>query len=159
MAYHCFRGLLAPDTAVLLDTAQPPAHSAADSREPTGAAAASWPFPDVAQLTLDDADPAGAAAQHDESGGSDSNGSGSGAALSRLVLLNRQPRVSREPSANIVNVFTNDGEVSKVLLSYLRGYRVSMLRSLHQLQLKTAGCSWQTACRNQLCAAVSRCFL
>lgn len=118
VAYHCFRGLLVPDTAVLLDTAQPPAHSAAASRDPSGAAAALRPFPDMAQLTLDDADPAGAAAKHVESGGSDSNGS-SGASSS-LVLLNRRPRVSREPSANIVNVSTNDGEVFPVKRKLLR---------------------------------------
>lgn len=108
VAYHCFRGLLVPDTAVLLDTAQPAAHSAAKHPQP---ASEQQPFPEVSRLTLDDADAAGTAAVSER----EDNGSSLGSEQSRisgLLLLNRQPRASREPSANIVNVYTNDGEVT-----------------------------------------------
>jgi hypothetical protein len=109
VAYHCFRGLLMPDTAVLLSTAQHPTEAC---MAPGAQRAADQHIvPEVARLALSDAESAGAAA----SLGPDNDGSSSGSTQStaggRLLLVNRQRRTSREPSASTVHVHTNDGEV------------------------------------------------
>jgi hypothetical protein len=110
VAYHCFRGLLMPDTAVLLSTAQHPAEAC--MAQGAQRAADQHIVPEVARLALSDAQPSGAVASpgRDDDGGS--SGSTQSTAGGRLLLVNRQPRTSREPSASTVHVHTNDGEVT-----------------------------------------------
>ena len=109
VAYHCFRGLLMPDTVVLLDTVQ---HSAEACLAPGCQGAAEQNIvPEVARLALDDAESCGAGAPPGRDGDGGSSGSTQSTAGGRLLLVNRQPRTSREPSASTVHVHTNDGEV------------------------------------------------